>query len=71
MALLRAAADLLSTGGAEAVSTRAVAAAAHVEQPTLYRRFGNKDGLLDVVIVFVIREYLRVSASFPLQPVIQ
>jgi AcrR family transcriptional regulator len=56
--MLRAAAELLSTGGVGAVSTRAVAAAAHVHQPALYRQFGDKDGLLDAVIGFLIEEYL-------------
>ena len=47
--MLRAAADLLQTGGIEAVSTRAVAAAAGVQPPTIYRQFGDKDGLLDAL----------------------
>ena len=44
-----AAADLLQSGGIDAVSTRAVAAAAGVQPPTIYRQFGDKDGLLDAV----------------------
>ena len=55
---LRAAAHLLETGGVEAVSTRAVAAAAGIQPPTLYRQFGDKEGLLDAVSSFVLREYL-------------
>jgi AcrR family transcriptional regulator len=43
------AAELLATGGREAVTTRAVAAAAEVQAPTIYRLFGDKDGLLDAV----------------------
>src|ERR1700761_2720557 len=53
-----AAAGLLETGGVDAVSTRAVAAAAGIQPPTLYRQFGDKDGLLDAVTSFVLREYL-------------
>lgn len=44
-----AAAELLAAGGREAVSTRAVAAAAGVQAPTIYRLFGDKQGLLDAV----------------------
>jgi AcrR family transcriptional regulator len=57
--LLRAAADRLCTRGVEAISTRAVAAAADdVQQPLLYRQFGDEDGLLDAVVLLVIQEYL-------------
>ena len=57
--MLRAAADLLQTGGIEAVSTRAVAAAAGVQPPTIYRQFGDKDGLLDALAGFVLEGYLE------------
>ena len=57
--MLRAAADLLRTGGIEAVSTRAVAAAAGVQPPTIYRQFGDKDGLLDAVAGFVLEGYME------------
>ena len=57
--VLRAAADLLDAGGVAAVSTRAVAAAAGVQPPVIYRQFGDKDGLLDAVAHYVLREYLR------------
>ena len=36
--IVRVAADLLAEGGREAVSTRAVAAAAGVQVPTIYRQ---------------------------------
>jgi AcrR family transcriptional regulator len=55
--MLRAAAELLRTGGVDAVSTRAVAAAAGVQPPMIYRVFGDKDGLLDAVARFVLRGY--------------
>lgn len=63
MKVLRAAAELLRTGGIDAVSTRAVAAAAGVQPPVIYRRFGNKQGLLDAVSSFVFDEYLRQKCS--------
>ena len=54
-----AAADLLAEGGREAVSTRAVAAAAGVQAPTIYRQFGDMRGLLDAVADHGFSEYLR------------
>jgi AcrR family transcriptional regulator len=56
--IVRAAADLLAEGGREAVSTRAVAAAAGVQAPTIYRQFGDMRGLLDEVAAFGFRVYL-------------
>ncbi|WP_020419023.1 TetR/AcrR family transcriptional regulator [Amycolatopsis sp. ATCC 39116] len=47
--LVEVAADLLAREGREAVTTRAVAAAAGVQAPAIYRLFGDKDGLLDAV----------------------
>lgn len=47
--IVAAATRLLAEGGREAVSTRAVAAAAGVQAPTIYRLFGDKQGLLDAV----------------------
>jgi AcrR family transcriptional regulator len=57
--VLEAAADLLNSGGVEAVSTRAVAAAAGVQPPAIYRQFGDKQGLLDAVTGFVLQNYLQ------------
>ncbi|MET0698346.1 MAG: TetR/AcrR family transcriptional regulator [Mycobacterium sp.] len=57
--VLQAAAHLLQTGGVDALSTRAVATAAGVQPPTLYRQFGDKDGMLDAVAAFVLRGYLE------------
>jgi AcrR family transcriptional regulator len=56
--VLRAAADLLTHGGREAVSTRAISAAAGVQAPTLYRLFGDKEGLLAAVASYGFDEYL-------------
>lgn len=47
--IMKAAAELISEGGSEAATTRAVAAAAAVQAPTIYRLFGDKRGLLDAV----------------------
>src|SRR2546422_3660827 len=47
--IVRAATKLLATGGRNAVTTRAVSAAARVQPPTIYRQFGDMQGLLDVV----------------------
>jgi len=47
--IIAAALELLEQGGQDAVSTRAVSAAAGVQPPTIYRFFGDKDGLLDAV----------------------
>lgn len=47
--MVEAAAGLLERGGREAVTTRAVAEAAGLQPPAIYRLFGDKDGLLDAV----------------------
>jgi AcrR family transcriptional regulator len=49
--------------GPDAVSTRAVSAAAGVQAPTIYRLFGDKQGLLDVVASQGFRRYLADKAS--------
>ena len=56
--IVRAAAGLLAKGGREAVSTRAVAAAAGVQAPTIYRQFGDMRGLLDEVASHGFSAYL-------------
>lgn len=57
--ILRAAAKLLARGGHEAVSARAVSAAAGVQAPTIYRQFGDMQGLLDAVTRDAFTEYVR------------
>ncbi|MEV0714883.1 TetR/AcrR family transcriptional regulator [Asanoa sp. NPDC050611] len=47
--ILDAAAELLAKGGREAVSTRAVSAAAGVQAQTIYRQFGDMAGLFAAV----------------------
>lgn len=57
--ILRATAELLASGGREAVSTRTVSAAAGVQAPTIYRQFGDMRGLLDAVARETFAEYVR------------
>jgi AcrR family transcriptional regulator len=61
--IVRAAAELLVEGGREAVTTRAIAAAAGVQAPTIYRQFGDMRGLLDEVASFGFSRYLRDKTS--------
>lgn len=56
--ILAAAAALVASGGSEAATTRAVAAAAGVQAPTLYRLFGDKDGLLAAVAEQVMADFV-------------
>jgi AcrR family transcriptional regulator len=56
--IIEAAARLLAAGGPDAVSTRAVSTAAGVQPPTIYRLFGDKQGLLDAVVVHGFTTYL-------------
>jgi len=56
--IIEAAAKLVAEGGIEAASTRAVTAAAGVQAPTLYRLFGDKQGLLDAVAAHGFDTYL-------------
>ena len=57
--VIAAAMALLARGGREALTTRAVAAAAGVQAPTIYRLFGDKQGLVDAVAEHGFRTYLR------------
>jgi AcrR family transcriptional regulator len=52
------AASLLASGGRDAVTTRAVAAAAGVQAPTIYRHFGDMRRLLDAVAEHGFKTYL-------------
>lgn len=57
-AIVEVAARLLQEHGAPAVTTRGVAEAAGVQAPTIYRLFGDKDGLLDAVAEYVLATYV-------------
>ena len=56
--ILAAAEDLIASSGVEAATTRAVAIAAGVQVPTIYRLFGDKDGLLDAVAERTMASYV-------------
>lgn len=61
--IVRTAAELMAEGGREAVSKRSVSAAAGVQAPTIYRLFGDMQGLLDEVASFGFATYLSEKAS--------
>lgn len=61
--IVEAAAALLTEGGRDAVSTRAVCAAAGVQAPTIYRVFGDKQGLLDAVASYGMAAYVERKAA--------
>ena len=56
--IVEAAAGLLREQGERGVTTRAVALAAGVQAPTIYRLFGDKDGLIDAVAEHVMAAYV-------------
>jgi len=58
-----AAARILRQDGAQAVTTRAVAQAAGVQAPAIYRFFGDKDGLIDAVAEHVMAAYTAEKAT--------
>lgn len=60
--ILGAAAQLLADGGEDAASTRAVSAAAGVQAPTIYRLFGDKQGLFDAVAVEAFETYVSTKS---------
>ena len=67
--IVATAAELLAREGREAVTTRAVAAAAGVQAPTIYRLFGDKMGLLDAVTEHGFRVYLADKGVASADPV--
>lgn len=56
--IVTAAARLLRTSGAKAVTTRAVAQEAGIPAPTIFRLFGDKDGLLEAVAEHVMANHV-------------
>ncbi|WP_435132341.1 TetR/AcrR family transcriptional regulator [Actinacidiphila sp. bgisy144] len=61
--IVLAAAHLLEAEGPEAVSARAVAARAGVPTPSIFRIFGDTDGLLEEVAEHGFRHYLAAKAE--------
>ncbi|MFI7346920.1 TetR/AcrR family transcriptional regulator [Streptomyces sp. NPDC049936] len=57
--IVEAAVELLESGGPDAVSTRAVAAAAGMQPPAIYRHFGDKEGLLEAVAEHGYAQFLE------------
>jgi AcrR family transcriptional regulator len=57
--------DLLDREGRDAVTTRAVAAAAGLQPPAIYRLFGDKDGLLDAVAEYGFAQFLAAKHIDP------
>lgn len=56
--IVAVAAALMRDHGAAAVTTRRVAQDADVQPPTIYRLFGDKDGLLEAVAEHVLAEHV-------------
>ncbi|BBA95406.1 putative TetR family transcriptional regulator [Actinacidiphila reveromycinica] len=63
--ILEAAAELLEREGVQALSTRAVAAAAGIRAASLYQFFGDKDGLLSALAVHAFDLYLAQKRTLP------
>ncbi|WEH41480.1 TetR/AcrR family transcriptional regulator [Streptomyces sp. AM 2-1-1] len=61
--IIAAALTLLNEQGREAVSTRAVATAAGVQAPAIYRLFGDKQGLLDAVAAHGFAAHLPAKSA--------
>lgn len=61
--IVDAAARLLQEEGPGAVTTRGVAQAAGIQAPTIYRLFGDKDGLLEAVAEHVMATYVSSKAA--------
>lgn len=56
--IMIAAAGLIAKGGQDAATTRAIATAANVQAPSIYRLFGDKRGLLDAVAEHSLAAYM-------------
>lgn len=60
--ILAVTSKLIAEGGAEAATTRAVAQAAEVQAPTIYRLFGDKAGLLNAVAEQTLANFVAEKA---------
>lgn len=61
--IVEVAAEMLREHGTAAVTTRSVAEGAGVQAPTIYRLFGDKDGLLDAVAEHAMSEFAAAKAD--------
>lgn len=66
--VLDAASKLLAAGGVSALTTRAVASAASVQAPTIYRLFGEKRGLLNAVAGHALATFVARKAAAEPRP---
>jgi AcrR family transcriptional regulator len=66
--ILAAATSLIAAGGRDAATTRAVAIAAAVQPPTIYRLFGDKRGLLDAAAEEGLAAYIAKKSAEPIHP---
>ena len=60
--ILSAAEQLIAEIGVEGATTRAIAEAAGVQAPTIYRLFGDKEGLLDAVAEGALSTFVAAKA---------
>lgn len=61
--IIAAGAEILAKGDREDLTTRAVAAHAGVQAPTLYRLFGDKHGLLEAVAEDAMRRFVKKKSA--------
>jgi len=61
--IISAALRILAKEGREGMTTRAVADAAEVQAPAIYRLFGDKRGLLDAVVALGVEKYYAAKAA--------
>jgi AcrR family transcriptional regulator len=57
--ILSATVEIIRKDGLEAATTRAVALAAGVQAPAIYRMFADKDGLLEAAAGYAMEAYVR------------
>jgi len=62
--ILIAAADLIASKGRDAATTRAVAMAASVQAPAIYRLFGDKNGLINATAEYCLTKYIAEKATY-------
>jgi AcrR family transcriptional regulator len=70
--VIAAGSKILAEGGRDALTTRSVAAAAGIQAPTIYRLFGDKDGLLEAVaedglLRYIARKRAHAAKADPLE----
>jgi AcrR family transcriptional regulator len=61
--ILSTAAVLLESGGPDALTSRAVCAAARITAPTLYHHFGDMNGLVNALVTKGIAEFMAAKRA--------